>query len=139
MVYHTHTDLDDWAPAGPPEGTPAKLRLRMHRFLTGREAGSSNAVKPVYGLTSAVLIRVAIVGYARDPAFEMSAPGELDMRHRVENMIRWGSVAARVARWREGVVYSGEEGDYKRWEMAHEKMALPREKPMKGILNKSRL
>ena len=142
IAYHSYRDLDDWAPAGPPEGAPARRKVRMHRFLTGREVGSSNAIKPVYGLTSAILIGVAIVGYARDPAFDMFAPGQLDMQQRIENAFKWGKAAIREARWREGVVYSGEEADYKRWETVDVKTTPPREKPwrlLKGILAKSRL
>ncbi|KAH9482169.1 Nudix hydrolase 22, chloroplastic [Psilocybe cubensis] len=45
--------------------------FRVHQFLTGREAGG---IKPVFGLTAAMLIRVATVGYARQPDFEVSPP-----------------------------------------------------------------
>ncbi|THU97257.1 hypothetical protein K435DRAFT_722017 [Dendrothele bispora CBS 962.96] len=48
-----------------------KRKLRMHRFLTGREAGG---IKPVYGLTAAILIHVAQVGYKREPDFEVEPP-----------------------------------------------------------------
>jgi len=44
VPYHTYYD-QDWA--GPPGKKPQKLRV--HRFLTGREAGG---IKPVFGLTA---------------------------------------------------------------------------------------
>jgi coenzyme A diphosphatase NUDT7 len=67
----------------------------MHQFLTGREAGG---IKPVFGLTAyvpcqlchlylrvllltqidhenrAMLIRTAIIGYGREPDFEVNPP-----------------------------------------------------------------
>ncbi|KAF9058708.1 NUDIX hydrolase domain-like protein [Rhodocollybia butyracea] len=56
-----------------------KRKVRMHRFLTGREAGG---IKPVYGLTAAVLIRTARIGYSPSPLalaspdFAVNAPYE---------------------------------------------------------------
>ncbi|KAJ3903116.1 NUDIX hydrolase domain-like protein [Lentinula edodes] len=53
-------------------------KFRMHQFLTGREAGG---IKPVYGLTAAILIHTARVGYTLSPPalaspdFELSPPG----------------------------------------------------------------
>ncbi|KAF5358626.1 hypothetical protein D9758_007740 [Tetrapyrgos nigripes] len=46
-------------------------KMRMHRFLTGREAGG---IKPVYGLTAAIMIHVARIGYNREPNFEIDPP-----------------------------------------------------------------
>ncbi|KAJ3719169.1 NUDIX hydrolase domain-like protein [Lentinula raphanica] len=54
-----------------------KRKFRMHQFLTGREAGG---IKPVYGLTAAILIHTARVGYSPSPPslatpdFEVSPP-----------------------------------------------------------------
>ncbi|RDB20080.1 Nudix hydrolase 15, mitochondrial [Hypsizygus marmoreus] len=59
----------DWASSGP-NGT--QWTTRGHRFLTGREAGG---IKPVFGLTAGILIRVATIGYGRAPAFEINPPG----------------------------------------------------------------
>jgi hypothetical protein len=42
-VYHSFSDYD-WRKLGP---------VRMHRFLTGREAGG---IKPIFGLTAYVVI-----------------------------------------------------------------------------------
>ncbi|KAF8967487.1 NUDIX hydrolase domain-like protein [Flammula alnicola] len=50
---------------------PASQGFRVHQFLTGREAGG---IKPVFGLTAAMLIRVATIGYAREPDFEVNPP-----------------------------------------------------------------
>ncbi|KZP09940.1 hypothetical protein FIBSPDRAFT_759195 [Athelia psychrophila] len=44
---------------------------RLHSFLTGREAGGT---KPVFGLTAAMLIEVARIGYKREPEFEVQPP-----------------------------------------------------------------
>lgn len=55
---------------------------RAHRFLTGREAGG---VKPVFGLTASIMIRVASVGYARPPEFEVQPPGA----PRLEARLAW--------------------------------------------------
>lgn len=46
-------------------------RMRLHRFLTGREA---DGIQPIFGLTSAILITVASIGYARPPSFELRPP-----------------------------------------------------------------
>ncbi|KAJ3835612.1 hypothetical protein F5878DRAFT_692268 [Lentinula raphanica] len=54
-----------------------KRKFRMHQFLTGREGGG---IKPVYGLTVAILIHTARVGYSPSPPslaspdFEVSPP-----------------------------------------------------------------
>lgn len=76
----------------------------MHRFLTGREAGG---VKPVFGLTacveghykiisfsdlvfvtSAILIRVAMIGYGRAPDFDIVAPGQPPMIERIDYALK---------------------------------------------------
>lgn len=43
LEYHTYHDID-WRGKG---------QIRMHRFLTGREAGGT---KPIFGFTACVLI-----------------------------------------------------------------------------------
>ena len=43
--YHTYLDIKDWAVPG--------AQVRMHRFLTGREAGGT---KPIFGLTACVYV-----------------------------------------------------------------------------------
>jgi len=53
---------------------------RVHQFLTGREAGG---IKPVFGLTAAILIRVATIGYAREPDFEIRSFNELSIEERI--------------------------------------------------------
>jgi len=62
VTYHTYSDVD-WHKLG---------KFRVHRFLTGREAGG---IKPVFGLTASILIQVATIGYARQPDFEVELPG----------------------------------------------------------------
>ncbi|KAJ3710317.1 NUDIX hydrolase domain-like protein, partial [Lentinula raphanica] len=69
--YHMSNDWD-WDETGL-----RKRKFRMHQFLTGREAGG---IKPVYGLTAAILIHTARVGYSPSPPslaspdFEVSPP-----------------------------------------------------------------
>ncbi|ODN79561.1 hypothetical protein L202_03515 [Cryptococcus amylolentus CBS 6039] len=74
--------------------------VRMHRFLTGRE---SEGVKPVYGLTAAILIRAASVGYGVDPEFAVYAPGQSSMDDRIEYEIQHGNGALRRAIESEGL------------------------------------
>ncbi len=85
--------------------------MRMHRFLTGREAGG---IKPIYGLTacvfcllpplhyctvlrryvylfplvSAILIRTAAIAYGRPPDFPVQARGEPEINERVAWSLR---------------------------------------------------
>ncbi|EJD37352.1 hypothetical protein AURDEDRAFT_92407 [Auricularia subglabra TFB-10046 SS5] len=71
--YHTYRDIDGGSP------------IRMHSFLTGREG---EGVKPVYGLTSAILIHCAQIGYARPAAFQVQAPGQLSNAQRIAHAMR---------------------------------------------------
>jgi hypothetical protein len=59
--------------------------MRMHRFLTGREAGG---IKPIYGLTAAILIRTAAIAYGRPPDFPVQARGEPEVNERVAWSLR---------------------------------------------------
>ncbi|OCF58704.1 hypothetical protein L486_03194 [Kwoniella mangroviensis CBS 10435] len=59
--------------------------VRMHRFLTGREG---EGVRPVYGLTAAILIRSASIGYDQQPDFPVCAPGQKSMSERIIYEIR---------------------------------------------------
>jgi len=72
VPYHTSYDFKG--------GGPVSQTSRVHKFLTGREAGG---IKPVFGLTAAILIRVATVGYAREPDFEVLSPNELSLEERI--------------------------------------------------------
>ncbi|EIM88046.1 uncharacterized protein STEHIDRAFT_55559 [Stereum hirsutum FP-91666 SS1] len=54
--------------------------IRMHQFLTGREQGG---VKPVYGVTSAILIHIAAQAYRHPPAFDIQAPNQPSMHERI--------------------------------------------------------
>lgn len=142
-AYHTYTDMRDWVPAGPP-GCPApggERPFRMHRFLTGREASGSDAIKPVFGLTAAILIRAATIGYGRAPAFAVCAPGQWSVQKRVEHAVRWNPVF-REARWRERIVYPGEEEDFEEWRKVNGHTMLPRSRPrglLKAAVGRSRL
>ena len=97
IPYHTYTDI-------PWTRGDKKRNIRMHRFLTGREAGG---IKPVFGLTacvpssswqssieisshkfSSILIRVASIGYGRPPDFEVKAPGQPTVRERIDYALR---------------------------------------------------
>ncbi|WVQ75914.1 hypothetical protein IAR50_005549 [Cryptococcus sp. DSM 104548] len=79
--------------------------VRMHRFLTGRER---EGVKPVYGLTAAILVKAASVGYGVDPDFAVHAPGQSSMDDRIEYEIQYGKGALRRAVESEGLA-----GDWK--------------------------
>jgi hypothetical protein len=54
LQYHTYSDVPwplRWL-AHPADVHPPTRAVRMHRFLTGREAGG---IKPIYGLTACVV------------------------------------------------------------------------------------
>ncbi|KAJ7051745.1 NUDIX hydrolase domain-like protein [Mycena amicta] len=74
VPYHT---AQDWTYPGP-NGT--QRIARMHRFLTGREAGG---IKPVFGLTAAILIHAASVAHAQQPDFEVMHPNGMDGAARI--------------------------------------------------------
>ncbi|KAF8629541.1 hypothetical protein AX15_003392 [Amanita polypyramis BW_CC] len=67
VPYHTNYD---WQMEGPNREI---WSIRGHTFLTGREAGGT---RPITGLTAAILIRVAEIGYARSPSYEAHPEGE---------------------------------------------------------------
>jgi len=77
VPYYTYNDIP-WMPAG------RKHSIRMHRFLTGREAGG---IKPVYGGTAAMMIRVASLAFRRPPEFEVMAPGQPTMIERIDYVL----------------------------------------------------
>ncbi|KAI0690270.1 NUDIX hydrolase domain-like protein [Cytidiella melzeri] len=89
--YHTHTDIKEWI------GLSGSYR--MHRFLTGREAGGT---KPVYGLTAAILIYVAMVGYGRNPDYELFAPDQWSHEQRLAYAMKHNE-ALREAQKKEGI------------------------------------
>ncbi|TFK33195.1 NUDIX hydrolase domain-like protein [Crucibulum laeve] len=74
VPYHTSFDI----PSTGPENK--KISFRVHQFLTGREAGG---IKPVFGLTAGILIRVATIGYAREPDFEVNPRGTPTQEQRI--------------------------------------------------------
>ncbi|KAH7905894.1 hypothetical protein BJ138DRAFT_704756 [Hygrophoropsis aurantiaca] len=74
--YHTFTDV----PSRWSEGAV----VRLHRFLTGRE---SEGVKPVFGLTSNILIHTATHGYARLPTFEVQPPNAPTTAQRIAHAL----------------------------------------------------
>ncbi|KIM38741.1 hypothetical protein M413DRAFT_52300, partial [Hebeloma cylindrosporum] len=59
---------------------PSSQAFRVYQFLTGREAGG---IKPVFGLTASMLIRVATIGYAREPDFEVHPPNAPTTEERI--------------------------------------------------------
>ncbi|PIL37567.1 hypothetical protein GSI_01261 [Ganoderma sinense ZZ0214-1] len=87
MKYHTFADFNSNTIPG---------KVRTHYFLTGREAGGT---KPIFGLTAGMLIRVAAIGYGREPDFEPSAPDEPAMAQRIAYALRTDPIfrAAAVA------------------------------------------
>ncbi|KAI4526535.1 hypothetical protein K523DRAFT_264402 [Schizophyllum commune Tattone D] len=75
-----HADVE-LAEDTSPHKRKRRRMVRMHRFLTGREAGGT---KPVFGLTAAILIHTATIGYGRRPEFEVNPPGAPSWRERIE-------------------------------------------------------
>ncbi|KAI0774717.1 NUDIX hydrolase domain-like protein [Trametes elegans] len=80
IKYHTYSDYESNAVPG---------KVRLHTFLTGREAGGT---KPIFGLTASILIRVATIGYGRDPEFEPYAPGQPTMQQRIAHALRYDPI-----------------------------------------------
>ncbi|KAF8886963.1 NUDIX hydrolase domain-like protein [Infundibulicybe gibba] len=74
VEYHTHIEFKNKGPNG--EIWPS----RVHRFLTGREAGG---IKPVFGLTAGILIHAATVGYRQAPDFEVQPPGAPSLEQKI--------------------------------------------------------
>ncbi|WVW78312.1 hypothetical protein I302_100266 [Kwoniella bestiolae CBS 10118] len=74
--------------------------VRMHRFLTGREG---EGVRPVYGLTAAILIQSATIGYDHPPDFPITAPGQKSMMERIILDVRHGEGPLRRAVDAEGL------------------------------------
>jgi peroxisomal coenzyme A diphosphatase NUDT7 len=122
VPYHTSYEVKN--------GPHISQTSRVHKFLTGREAGG---IKPVFGLTacvsssflrgsskfyftcSAILIRAATIGYAREPDFEVRSPKELSMEER----IAWALLNRKIFRdacEREGVDLRSAEKIVKRFE-----------------------
>ncbi|KZT06452.1 uncharacterized protein LAESUDRAFT_725888 [Laetiporus sulphureus 93-53] len=85
LKYHTYNDVD-WRGLG---------KVRMHRLLTGREAGGT---KPIFGLTAAILIRVATIGYGREPDFDVCAPGQPSQEERIAFEMRNHPIFREAAR-----------------------------------------
>lgn len=89
LQYHTYSDAP-WPWPGSRANTQSTTRsperfVRMHRFLTGRESGG---IKPVFGLTAAILIHTAALAYARPPAYDVYAPHQPSTAARVAWALR---------------------------------------------------
>ncbi|KAI0269349.1 NUDIX hydrolase domain-like protein [Gloeopeniophorella convolvens] len=87
LRYYTYTDLPwpwSWL-AHPAQAQGAARSVRMHRFLTGREAGG---IKPIFGLTASILIRTAAIAHGRPPEFPVLARGEPEINERVAWVLR---------------------------------------------------
>ncbi|KAJ7642346.1 NUDIX hydrolase domain-like protein [Mycena polygramma] len=75
VPYHTTSDHTYPGPNGK------RFPTRAHRFLTGREAGG---IKPVFGLTAAILIKVASIAHAPlQSDFDVLPPGAQTLEARV--------------------------------------------------------
>ncbi|KAI9448390.1 NUDIX hydrolase domain-like protein [Lactarius indigo] len=89
LRYHTYSDVRwpwPWHSHNPSTPRQASHRaVRMHRFLTGREAGG---IKPIFGLTAAILIRTAAVAYGHPPDFPVQARDEPELSERVAWSLR---------------------------------------------------
>ncbi|KAI0065964.1 hypothetical protein BV25DRAFT_1880011 [Artomyces pyxidatus] len=111
LKYHTYTDIRSLS--GPLREPEARPLVRMHRFLTGREAGG---IKPIFGLTAAIMIRTASVAYERTPDFTVHAPGEPPMGMRVAWTLRRPGERLREALANEGCEGNKLEKLAKAWE-----------------------
>ena len=70
MAYHSWYDAE-WGPTN----------VRLHTFLTGREA---TGTKPVAGLTASIMLEVATIGYGHQPVgFEIDGLGQANRRERI--------------------------------------------------------
>ncbi|OCH89988.1 hypothetical protein OBBRIDRAFT_812908 [Obba rivulosa] len=87
--YHSSIDIN-WHDRG---------KIRMHRFLTGREVGGT---KPIFGLTASILIRAAIIGYGREPDYEVGAPGQPPLPERLAYSLKNHPVLREAAQ-KEGI------------------------------------
>ncbi|KAH9061983.1 NUDIX hydrolase domain-like protein [Lactarius vividus] len=89
LRYHTYSDVTwpwPWHSHNPSTPREASHRaVRMHRFLTGREAGG---IKPIFGLTAAILIRTASIAYGYPPDFPVQARDEPELSERVAWSLR---------------------------------------------------
>jgi len=74
--YYTYNDLK-WV--------DNERKIRLHRFLTGKEG---EGIKPIFGLTASILIRVAQIGYGRTPTFRVNAPDQPSMKERIDFAMR---------------------------------------------------
>ncbi|KAJ3574685.1 hypothetical protein NP233_g1586 [Leucocoprinus birnbaumii] len=72
--YHKSFSVEWSAPHG------MKHPFLVHQFLTGREAGG---IKPIFGLTAGMLIRVATIGYGREPEFQVNDPTTPSLEKRI--------------------------------------------------------
>ncbi|KAG1729988.1 NUDIX hydrolase domain-like protein [Suillus lakei] len=90
IPYHTIMEWE-WSGGGT---------IRMHRFLTGREA---DGVKPVFGLTASILIYIAIWGYRRAPDFEFQPPNAPTQAQQIACALLTPSNSLRLACEYEGI------------------------------------
>ncbi|KAI5983145.1 hypothetical protein EDD15DRAFT_2534017 [Pisolithus albus] len=74
--------------------------IRVHSFLTGREI---DGVKPVFGLTANILIRVATIGFGREPAFQVQPPNAPTTAQQIAHALLTPNNPLRTACDREGV------------------------------------
>jgi len=119
VPYHTSYDFKGTGPS-----------FRLHKFLTGREAGG---IKPVFGLTAAILIRVATIGYAREPDFEVHSSEELS----VEERIAWALLNRNIFRdacENEGINLRSAEKIVKRFERRLAEKEAKRQRRVKSKL-----
>ncbi|KAI0285125.1 NUDIX hydrolase domain-like protein [Russula aff. rugulosa BPL654] len=92
LQYHTYSDVPGLPGTHPSTRSTDSAGsatggyvVRKHRFLTGREAGG---IKPIYGLTAAILIRTAAIAYGRPPDFPVQVRGEPEINERVAWSLR---------------------------------------------------
>ncbi|KAI6032370.1 hypothetical protein BKA83DRAFT_4213371 [Pisolithus microcarpus] len=74
--------------------------IRVHSFLTGRE---TDGVKPVFGLTANILIRVATIGFGHEPAFQVQPPNAPTTAQQIAHALLTPNNPLRVACDRENV------------------------------------
>jgi len=113
-AYHTWYDTG-WGPTN----------VRLHTFLTGREASGT---KPVAGLTASIMLKVATIGYGHQPVgFEVDALGQANRRERIAYAIN------RVEKLQEAVQREKTRWDWEREERKEREKRLKRGQERAGL------
>ena len=104
LQYHTYSDVPLARPwsnhpsTSSTEDSAGGHVMRMHRFLTGREAGG---IKPIYGLTACVfyLLPTTIL-YCTPPLYILMPSPQLDPHSYRSYRVRSSARLSRTGAWR---------------------------------------